>query len=50
MGAFVPPADLLIDDDGVIVYMDVPGMRVEDIQIEVRADADRAEKQAGATA
>jgi HSP20 family molecular chaperone IbpA len=50
VGAFVPPADLLIDDDGVIVYMDVPGMRVEDIQIEVRADADRAEKQAGATA
>jgi HSP20 family protein len=36
--AFVPPADLLIDDDGVTVYMDVPGLRAEDIQIELEND------------
>jgi HSP20 family protein len=38
MGAFVPPADLLIDDDGVTVYMDVPGLRSENIQIELEND------------
>jgi HSP20 family molecular chaperone IbpA len=37
VGAFVPPADLLIDDDGVTVYMDVPGLRAENIQIELEA-------------
>jgi HSP20 family protein len=38
VGAFVPPADLLIDDDGVIVYMDVPGLRSENIEIELEND------------
>jgi HSP20 family protein len=38
VGAFVPPADLLIDDDGVTVYMDVPGLRAENIQIELEND------------
>jgi|SRR5438105_14798598 HSP20 family protein len=38
VGAFVPPADLLIDDDGVTVYMDVPGLRTENIQIELEND------------
>jgi HSP20 family protein len=33
-----PPADLLIDDDGVTVYMDVPGLRAENIQIELEND------------
>ena len=38
VGAFVPPADLLVDDDGVTVYMDVPGLRAENIQIELEND------------
>jgi HSP20 family protein len=38
VGAYVPPADLLIDDDGVTVYMDVPGLRAENIQIELEND------------
>jgi HSP20 family protein len=38
VGAFVPPADLLIDDDGVTVYMDVPGLRAENVQIELEND------------
>ena len=38
VGASVPPADLLIDDDGVTVYMDVPGLRAENIQIELEND------------
>jgi HSP20 family protein len=38
VGAFVPPADLLIDDHGVALYMDVPGMRAENIQIELEND------------
>ncbi len=33
--AFVPPADLQVDDDGVTVYMDVPGLRSEDLEIEL---------------
>jgi HSP20 family protein len=38
VGAFVPPADLLIDDDGVTVYMDVPGLRAENLEIELEND------------
>jgi HSP20 family protein len=38
VGAFVPPADLLIDDDGVTVYMDVPGLRAENLDIELEND------------
>jgi HSP20 family protein len=35
VGAFVPPADLLVDDDGVTVYMDVPGLRPDNLEIEL---------------
>ena len=37
-GPFIPPADLLIDDDGVTVYMDVPGLRSEHLEIELEND------------
>ena len=36
--AFIPPADLLVDDDGVTVYMDVPGLRTENLEIELEND------------
>ena len=35
---FVPPADVLVDDEGVSVYMDVPGIRGEDLAIELEND------------
>jgi HSP20 family protein len=35
---FMPPADLLVDDEGVSVYMDVPGIRGEDLDIELEND------------
>ena len=38
VNAFVPPADLLIDDDGVTVYMDVPGVKTEQLDIELEND------------
>jgi HSP20 family protein len=38
VSAFIPPADLLIDDDGVTVYMDVPGLRAENLEIELEND------------
>ena len=38
VSAFIPPADLLIDDDGVTVYMDVPGLRAENLDIELEND------------
>jgi HSP20 family molecular chaperone IbpA len=38
VGAFIPPADLLIDEDGVTVYMDVPGLQSENLQIELEND------------
>jgi HSP20 family protein len=38
VGAFIPAADLLIDDDGVTVYMDVPGLRPENLEIELEND------------
>ena len=36
---FDPPADILVDDGGVTVYMDVPGLRPEDIEVELEGDA-----------
>src|ERR1700736_636938 len=36
--AFVPPADVLVDDDGVTVFMDVPGLRSKDLEIELEND------------
>jgi HSP20 family protein len=35
---FLPPADVLVTDDGVTVYMDVPGLRSDDIDIELEND------------
>src|ERR1700716_3505365 len=35
---FVPPADVLVDDEAVTVYMDVPGLRSEDLEIELEND------------
>jgi len=32
---FMPPADVLVDDDGVTVYMDVPGLTAGDLEIEL---------------
>jgi len=32
---FMPPADVLVDEEGVTVYMDLPGMRAEDVEIEL---------------
>jgi HSP20 family protein len=37
-GAFIPPADLLIDDEGVTVYMDVPGLHTDNLEIELEND------------
>ena len=36
--AFVPPADVLIDQDAVTVYMDVPGLGSDQLQIELEND------------
>jgi HSP20 family protein len=36
--AFIPPADLLVDDDRVTVYMDVPGLRTETLELELEND------------
>lgn len=33
--SFLPPADVIIREDGVTVYMDVPGMTVEQLDIEL---------------
>src|SRR3954469_18287147 len=32
---FIPAADLLVDDEGVTVYMDVPGLTAGDLEIEL---------------
>ena len=37
-GPFIPPADLLIDDEGVDVYVDVPGLHRENLEIELEND------------
>jgi len=33
--AFVPPADVLVTEDGVTVYMDVPGLTKDELDIEL---------------
>jgi HSP20 family protein len=38
VGAFVPPADLLVDDEGVTVHMDVPGLHPDNLEIELEND------------
>jgi hypothetical protein len=36
--SFIPPADVLVAADGVTVYMDVPGLRVGNLEIELDND------------
>ena len=33
--AFAPPADVLVDDDGVTVHLDVPGLHADNLEIEL---------------
>jgi HSP20 family protein len=35
---FAPPADLLVSEESVTVYMDVPGLRADDLEIELEQD------------
>jgi HSP20 family protein len=35
VSGFVPPADVLVDDEGVTVYMDVPGVRSDQLDVEL---------------
>ena len=36
--AFLPPADVLVSEDGVTVYMDVPGIKAEELDIQLEND------------
>jgi HSP20 family protein len=36
--AFLPPADVIVTDQGVTVHMDVPGLRTDDLEIELEND------------
>jgi HSP20 family protein len=38
IASFAPPADLVEDEDGITVYMDVPGVRAEDLELELQND------------
>jgi HSP20 family protein len=38
IASFAPPADLVEDEEGITVYMDVPGVRPEDLEIELEND------------
>jgi len=33
--ALAPPADVLVDDDGVTVHLDVPGLHADNLEIEL---------------
>jgi HSP20 family protein len=37
-GVFLPPADVVVAEDGVTVYMDVPGIKPEELDIELEKD------------
>jgi HSP20 family protein len=36
--AFIPAADVLVSESGVTVHMDVPGLRTDDLEIELEND------------
>ena len=36
--AFSPPADVLVDDEGVTVHMDVPGLHADNLEVELEND------------
>ena len=36
--SFIPPADVLVGGDGVTVYMDVPGLSADSLEIELDND------------
>jgi HSP20 family protein len=36
--AFLPPADVIVSDEAVMVYMDVPGIKADDLDIELEND------------
>jgi HSP20 family protein len=38
VATFVPSADVLVDDDGVTVFMDVPGVPSDNLDIELEND------------
>jgi HSP20 family protein len=38
VAAFIPPADVIVSDEGVTVYMDVPGLNAESLEIELEND------------
>jgi len=38
VSSLVPPADVLVDDDGVTVYMDVPGVSRDHLDVELEND------------
>ena len=35
--AFSPPADVLVDDEGVTVHMDVPGLHADNLDVELES-------------
>jgi HSP20 family protein len=35
---FVPPADVIVSDEQVTIHMDVPGMRAENLEVELEND------------
>jgi HSP20 family protein len=37
-GPFIPPADVIVTDDQVTVHMDVPGVKRENLEIELEND------------
>jgi HSP20 family protein len=38
VASFAPPADLVEDEEGITVHLDVPGVRAEDLEIELEND------------
>jgi HSP20 family protein len=38
VASFIPPADVLVGEDGVTVYMDVPGLSAGSLEIELDND------------
>jgi HSP20 family protein len=38
VASFAPPADLVEDEEGITVHLDVPGVRPEDLEIELEND------------
>jgi HSP20 family molecular chaperone IbpA len=44
VASFIPPADVLVGEDGVMVYMDVPGLSAGSLEIKTASSSSQPQE------